>query len=276
VTDLKSKFICAQQPCGTHINPDHPHGVDPILLEGGWARWIDEVVAPEVAWMATVLKTKPRLLEHNPFSCRAGNYQFDQFIHAKNAGIKTATLREFHLWRNVTNVCEVIFYMGELHTDPDFNKKLELTYSIDNFVRRCVDSMAPIWDVGGSVALDMSNDWPSEDIQMHVIALIRAACRKYGGEVYLEPIPNAAYPHLFNYSSIITEALWRVRNGIWDAPLSAITGEIIRWVQVPDGGFGSVAETATRLSNHIDKIVRQDGHTFCGPTGFLREVGYQP
>jgi hypothetical protein len=270
---VKNRIIGAFQVCGQHINPAHPHGVDSRLLDGGWERYIEEVIEPELEWLS--LSGPPRILLHCPFSAKPGDYQIDQYINAQNA--KLPTVVDWEKWgRWLTMRAEVICYIGTIHNDPDFAKRrVPGAFKGDDYLRRMEQSIGPILNVGGSPGADWANDWPDKSVESEMLEVLRALAKDNPpAEMYLEPIPNINCPHLFDWPSIITEQLWRVRSLSWAAPIDRLKGEIIRWPMVPDGGWGGTNEAVgARLDTHLRNIV-SEGHTFCGATGRLRVAGY--
>lgn len=264
-----SRIISAFQPCSVnYLSDTNKYGIDPVIIDGGWSKYIADVIEPELEWLAVA--GRPRLLIHNPFMVRKGDvYQLDQAIHAKNAGL--ITTKDFDAWRPIIDRAEVMFYVGTLHGDRDFDKRKE-PMKLDDHLRRLLDSVAPFINIGASVGFDYANDWPVDSFEYREIDMCRAMIGGHGGRTYLEPIPNKDCPHLFHWPTITDETLFQNRTDAWAAPLSKITGEIIRWVSYPLGGWGSIEQNATGLLPQFRSILA-DGHTPCGATTWFRQWG---
>ena len=264
------RLIFAIQPCAPqNVGPENKHGIDQALIDLGWQKYIESFVLPEIEWFEAS-GLKPRILVHNPMMVRTGEmYQADQWVHAKNAGL--VTTKDFDAWKKVTSRAEVIFYIGTLHGDKDFDKR-KAPMKLDDHTRRLLDSVSPFIDVGGSVGFDYSNDWPVDSFEYKELVLARAMIGAHGGQTYLEPIANNAYPHLFSWPSITQEGLWQNRADHWFPNLKQITGEIIRWPDYPIGGWGGVEHNAMGLLPQFKSILA-DGHTACGATTWFRQWG---
>lgn len=266
---ISSRIISAFQPCSPgNIADGNKYGIDPRILAGGWRQYIAEEIEPELDWLAGA--GRPRLLIHNPFMVRKGDvFQIDQWIHAKNAEL--VTVKDFDAWRPVIDRAEVMFYIGTLHGDRDFDKRKE-PMKLDDHLRRLLDSVAPFINIGGSVGFDYANDWPADSFEYREIDMCRAMIGGHGGKTYIEPIANKDCPHLFHWPSITTEALWQMRTDAWAAPLTKVTGEIIRWASNLPEGWGSIEHNARQLLA-IFRAILADGHTACGATTWLRQWG---
>lgn len=264
-----SRIISAFQPCSVG-NPNR-FGIDEYLIDNGWQKWIEKNISPEVEWLAE--SGGIRFLVHNPFCARKGEvYQFDQYIHAQNAGVIT-TKGFFEAWRPVVALGEVIFYMGMINNDLDFQKRKEVG-KLDNYMQRVLDSVRPILDVGGSIAFDAANNLPSGSVEYETLDSIRAMCSQYGARAYIEPAPEKSFPNLHDWNSITTESLWVNRQPTW-LDESLLTGELIRWVTHPEGGNwgGSATDLASRFVIPMKRVLA-DGHSVCGPTVLLRAGGF--
>jgi hypothetical protein len=266
---VNSRLIAAFQPCSVNFVTDtNKYGIDRRIIEGGWRQYIAEEIEPELEWLSEV--GRPRLLIHNPLMVRKGDvYQIDQWIHAQNAGLVTA--KDFDAWRPIIDRAEVIFYVGTLHGDRDFDKRMA-PMKLDDHMRRLLDSVAPFINVGGSVGFDYANDWPADSFEYRELDMCRAMIGGHGGRTYIEPIQHKDCPHLFHWASITEESLYQNRTDAWAAPLSKITGEIIRWASWPLNGWGSVEQNAKGLLPIFRSIVG-DGHSACGATTWLRQWG---
>lgn len=264
-----SNLIFAIQPCAPqNITAENKYGIDQELIAGGWSKYIEDRVIPEIEWFEAS-GLKPRIIVHNPMMVRAGEmFQMDQWIHARNAGL--VTTKDFSVWKTITARAEVIFYVGTLHGDIDFEKR-KLPMKLDDHTRRLLDSISPFIDVGGSVGFDYSNDWPVDSFEYRELSLCRAMLNAHNGHAYIEPIANNACPHLYSWPSITQEGLWQVRADHWFPNLKQVTGEIIRWVDRVDWS-GSVEAVASRMLP-VFKSILSDSHTACGATNWFREWG---
>lgn len=267
----KTRIMFAFQPTGVqNVTADNKYGIDPKLIELGWSDYVAEVVLSEIEWMEAS-GLKGRVVCHNPFCAREGEaYQFDQFIHAKNAGLIT-TQNFAQAWRPIVARAECMFYLGTVRGDLDFEKRKRATRS-DDYLRRVLDSVAPILDLGASVGFDASHDYPVGSIEYETLDTIRAMLNQHGGDAYIEPLPHKDAPQMASWHSITQETLYQNRIDSWATPIDQITGEIIRWPTYPIGGWGSVEHNAMGLLP-IFKSILSDGHTACGATEWFRLWG---
>jgi len=261
-------MISAIQIAGQHLNtPPTKYGVRADLVALGWPAFIQQVIQPEIDWLASA--GKPRILLHNPFCAVAGWFSFDQAIHAKNANL--ITVRDFATaWRPITESgVEVIAYLGTLHADKDFQKR-QGPYSGDDYMQRITDSVRPLINAGMSIGFDWSNDYQPNSRESESIELVRAMLGD-GCKAYIEPAPTLAFPHLYNWDSITQDNLFRAYRETL-AFTAHKTGEVVRWVDEIDWG-GTVADVASRLAGRYAAIL-DDEHTPAGATSHLRLSGY--
>lgn len=256
------KIISAIGACAQWINPAHKHGVHPYILDGGWEKFIDLVVEPELEWGVS------RILLYNPFSGQKGNPQFDQYQNAKNAGLAT-TQGFFEAWKPIIDrKIEVIAYYGNL-SDKDFTKRRTAP---GDYAYRIIESVRPILNVGMSVAVDEFVSYGFHTPEYSSLLFVEELCRP-GSKLYFEGWPFASCDNLFRHNFIFIDQVWyEAPKFEVNAKLGQLTGEIIRWAdRVPDITFDDKAKW------HADRYrqIIADGHTPMGATEHLRKGGFQ-
>jgi len=261
-------MISAIQICGQHLTtPPTKYGVRADLVALGWPAFIEKIIRPEIDWLKEA--GKPRILLHNPFCAVAGAFQFDQFLHARNAGLVTVD-GFVEAWRPITESgVEVIGYIGTFHGDRDFLKRRG-PYTGDNYIERAIESAKPLINAGMGLGFDYSHDYQPGSRESETIEVLRSMLND-GCKAYIEPAPTLAFPHLYNWDSITQDNLFRAYRETL-AFTAHKTGEVVRWVDEIDWG-GTVADVASRLAGRYAAIL-DDEHTPAGPTSHLRLSGY--
>ena len=178
---------------------------------------------------------------HNPFGTLPGEpMQFDQYVHAKDAGLYWLTDDFAEAWRPVLNDpdypgVEVIAYLGKIEGDPDFDA---LADRPEQWLARALLSVQAPLKAGMSIGLDSAAVTAEGSPTYRFASLLRSL----GVKVYIEPRPDADKPHWHDYPIIVTDHYWQrsdpARYGDAGAGHKAaneeLSGEVIRLIR-PDG-----------------------------------------
>ncbi len=197
------------------------------LKRRGWGGFVRLVVRPQIDWGCR------RFVLHNPFGTLPGEpMQFDQYMHARDAGLTWLCEGFVEAWRPVTEEgIEVICYLGKLRDDPDF-EELRKRGKYDDWLARAWASLQPALDAGMSIALDAS----SRADAGHPVYKLAELLRSLGVKVYIEPRPPITHNHWFDYPVVTTEQFWHRSNpekhisSLWAARDDQLRGEIIRMI----------------------------------------------
>lgn len=200
------------------------------IKRAGWRGFVKKVIDPQIAWGCR------RFVLHNPFGAFPDeDMQFDQYIHASEAGLGWLCNGFVEAWRPVTQggaggPIEVICYLGKLREDPDFQVLLDRG-NHQLWLERAWDSMRPALDAGMSIGLDSSAPAGKDDPVFKLAELLTSL----GVKVYIEARPPRANTHWFNYPVICEESFWHRSNpaehldsAVWAARNDQLQGEIIR------------------------------------------------
>ncbi len=261
-------MIACYQITGQHLNdPPTKYGVGSDIIQLGWSGYIDKFIRPDIEWMQAG-GLKPRVLIHNPFCAMAGYYQFDQYIHARNANL--VTVEGFvQAWLPLTLAgVEVINYLGTLVDDNDFSKRKGFGKG-DDFMRRVLDSTSIFCNAGMSVAFDYANHFPEESTEWKAIEFASTMVRDSGGKAYIEPAPLATHPHTWRYASITQDTYFQNYESRW-APHR---GETIRWAD--DLKFSEPTEKVAMVMSNRFKTILAEKCTPAGAVAYLRLMGYE-
>lgn len=254
------------------VNNTHPHGINALILEGGWNKFIAERVQPVLQWAMESGK-RPRLQLYNPFSGKveagpSGHVgpQFDQWTHAKNAGLPT--VRDFaEAWRPITAVADVDVYYGKLD-DKDFARRTAPD-KLDDWARRFQDAISPLVNAGMSAVIDMFTDYQPLSIEYKAVIFADAQLVR---PMKFEGWPLVTCPHLWRHDYVFTQHVWReAPKFAVNANLSSLTGEIIRWFNEIKW-LGSDEATAKSVLDFA-WAVQGDGHTPLVPAEHMMRAG---
>jgi hypothetical protein len=211
-----------------------------------------------------------RLFLHNPFGVLPNeDFQFDQFIHAQDAGLTWLTNGFASAFRPLMEAgIEVICYIGSTSRDPDFS-----TLGIRDYLARVKRSVQPLIDAGCSIGLDniVGQDRNSRDY------MVAEMLRQNGVKVFNENRPPAVYDHWHNFNGVYHDDGWlQTQPHInpelhWTAPNSMLTGEISRFTAHAPAGY-SYFQSGWRAAA-VMRIIR-DGHTALTDLPILRSEGY--
>lgn len=219
---------------GSTVN-DADRNVGWSIKQTGWAGFVNARVR-ELQNLGV-----KRLFLHNPFGTLNNDpyFQFDQYIHAQEAGLTWLTNGFAEAWRPVTQAGnEVIAYIGTMsfigQQDPDFANLTDA-----QFVDRVMRSIRPLIDAGMSIGLDTI-------VGEHVTSrpyMVAEALRNSGVRVYAENRPPSDYPWWHDFGGVyynrgyvrdtpeLNPALW------WAASNSQLKGEIIRYTGDAPAGY---------------------------------------
>jgi len=268
----RAKLIIDIGGNGSWVNPDHPHGIHPLILEGGWEKFIAERVQPDLEW-ALASGKRPRLQLYNPFSGKvdagpSGNVgpQFDQYTHAVNAGLPT--VRGFvDAWRPIAKIADVDVYYGKLD-DKDFARRTAPD-KLDDWARRFQDAITPLVNAGMSAVIDMFTDYPPMSIEYKAVIFADAQLVR---PIKFEGWPLVTCDHLFRHDYVFTQHVWReAPKYAVNAPLSGLRGEIIRWFDEIQW-LGSDEATAKSVVDFLWRV-QGDGHTPLVAVEHMRRAG---
>ena len=177
---------------------------------------------------------------HNPFGTLPEEpMQFDQYLHAKDAGLTWLTDDFAEAWIPVLNDpdypdVEVIAYLGKIEGDPDFDA---LADQPERWLARALLSVQAPLKAGMSVAFDSAAVTTEDSPTYRFASLLRSL----GVKVYIEPRPDADKPHWFDYPIFTTDQHWQrsnpARYGDSGADHKAadeqLTGEVVRLLVAP-------------------------------------------
>lgn len=213
-----------------------------------------------------------RILLHNPFGTLPTDpvFQFDQYVHAQEAGLTWLTEGFVEAWKPVTDSgIEVIAYIGMLRGDPDFTSLTDVKQYMDR-VRRSVDVLVR---AGISIGLDSIVGSAADSREFMVTELLRHS----GVKIYNENRPPALFSHWHDYNGVyyddgfLESAPTANPAYYWAAPDHMLTGEIIRYLGNPPPGY-TYPSLGWRTPDAI-RVLR-DGHTVASDLVFLTRVGY--
>jgi len=233
------------------------------LRQRGWDGFVRRFVRPQLD--AGVR----RIQVHNPFGTLPGeSMQFDQYIHARSAGLTFLTGGFVDAWKPVTQgrytqgePVEVIAYLGKLQDDPDFQKLLDAG-DTQGWLARAVVSLSLPLEAGMSIGFDASASAGEQSPTHRLTELLQSL----GTRIYIEARPYKNTPHWFGNNIIITDKFWKRSDpqrypgdsGKWAARNDQLTGEIIRIV------FPEHAEDPDNWMLDLRRVL-EDGHTAAVP-----------
>lgn len=211
-----------------------------------------------------------RLFLHNPFGTLPWEpFQFDQYIHAQQAGLTWLTNGFTEAFKPfVESGVEVICYIGRLQGDFDFDT---LT-NFDDYMDRVMRSIRPMIDAGCSIGFD-SIVGATEDSRAYMVV---KALRDSGIKVYAENRPPADYPWWHDHNGVYYDDGWIDSNPAvnptlhWAAPNSMLRGEIIRYTAHQPSGYG-FWDLGWRGPNVV--AILRDGHTAATDIDYLNREG---
>ncbi len=233
------------------------------LRQRGWEGFVRLVVRPQLD--AGVR----RIQIHNPFGALPDEpMQFDQYIHARSAGLTFLTEGFVEAWKPVIEgrytdgePVEVIAYLGKLPDDPDFQKLLDAGDTTGWLARAVVSLSLPL-EAGMSLGFDASASAAEQSPTHRLTELLQSL----GIRIYIEARPYKYTPHWFDNNVIITDRFWKRSDplehpgdsGKWAAGNDQLTGEIVRIV------FPKHAEDPVNWRLDLRRVL-DDGHTASVP-----------
>ena len=208
---------------------------------------------------------------HNPFGTLPDeDFQFDQFIHAQDAGLNWLTTGFVQAWKPlIDSGMEVICYIGKLAHDPDFTSLTDL----HAYMARVKRSIQPLIDAGCSIGLDsiVGNDVNSREY------MVAEMLRQSGVKVYNENRPPRVYTHWHNFNGVYYDDGYilsqpHVNPDLhWGASNDLLTGEILRFTHNPPTGTTFLAPGWRGPA--VMRILA-DGHTAATDYVALQAEGY--
>lgn len=238
--------------------------------EIGWSGYVNTRIATLRSY------GMERILLHNPFGAALATepyYQFDQYIHAQEAGLTWLTNGFVEAWRPVVQSgVEVIAYIGKLFGDPDFENITDL----NQYMARVRASIQPLLDAGINIGFDSIVGADNTTRAWLVVDMLRNS----GVKVYAENRPPWAFWWWHNVGGVYyNDGFYNsdpefdpVANS-WAAPNSMLRGEKIRFlahapVGTPQGNYNWVAP-------EIIQIIRE-GDTAATDFAVLHQLGLTP
>lgn len=200
-----------------------------MIKEGGWKKYVDTTIK---AYIECGFK---RIELHNPMGTGiSGVHQtmdFTQFIDVQEN--YPFLVKDFYqAFRPVTEMgVEVMCYVGGLFSEKLFAYKRK-KYSQDNYLSLIERSLKEPINAGMTIGLDYSHAYPEETTEWKVIELLNSL----GVKVYLETYPLRSMPHTWTYPSLVQEDFWWWHKTAEAAPREKVTGEVLRWLNIPFGG----------------------------------------
>ncbi len=178
---------------------------------------------------------------HNPFGTLPDEpMQFDQYLHAKDAGLTWLTDDFADAWQPVLNdpdypSVEVIAYLGKIEDDPDFEA---LADQPERWLARALLSVQAPLRAGMSIGFDSAAVTEEDSPTYRFASLLRSL----GVKVYIEPRPDADKPHWHGYPIVTANEHWQRSDpdvyGKYGADHKAtnqqLTGEVVRLLIAPD------------------------------------------
>ena len=178
---------------------------------------------------------------HNPFGTLPEEpMQFDQYLHARDAGLHWLTEDFAEAWQPVLNDpdypdVEVIAYLGKIEGDPDFDA---LADEPERWLARALLSVQAPLKAGMSVAFDSAAVTDEDSPTYRFASLLRSL----GVKVYIEPRPDADKPHWHDYPIVTADEHWQrsdpARYGDYGADHKAtnqqLTAEVVRLLIAPN------------------------------------------
>lgn len=231
----------------------------------GWQGYVDKRVK-----LLRAIGTE-RILLHNPFGTLPEDevFQFDQAIHAEDAGLHWLTQGFAPAWRPVTAAgVEVIAYIGMLRDDPDFTALTDMK----QYMARVMRSIKPLLDAGVSIGLDSITGSNHASREYMVVRMLRDS----GVKIYNENRPPADYPHWHDYNGVyydegfIDSEPTNNPSQHWAAPNGMLTGEILRLLEAQPGQ--QISLQGWPIANSIN--ILRAGHTVSINMPGLYSLGY--
>ena len=225
--------IIQWETIGGSNNDDSKRRVGWSIDTQGWQGYVNTRVA-----QLRALGMK-RLFLHNPFGTRSDEpyFQFDQYIHAQEAGLTWLTEGFTQAIKPlVDSGIEVICYIGKLHGDPDFDNLTDL----DQYMDRVMRSLRPMIDAGCSIGLD-SIVGAENTTRAYMVAEI---LRNSGIRVYAENRPPKAYTWWHDFGGVyynegyVNDTPENNPALFWAAPNSMLRGEKLRYTNKAPPGYG--------------------------------------
>lgn len=202
------------------------------LRQIGWQGFVQTRIRPQLD--AGVR----RIQIHNPFGTLPEEpMQFDQFLHARDAGLDFLIDDFVKAWRPVVQgiytegePVEVIAYLGKLEDDPDFAKLLDKGDTA-GWLARAIISMSLPLEAGMSIGFDAAAPASEQSPTHHLTQLVKSL----GVRIYIEARPYQNTPHWFDENIIITDTFWKRSDperypddsGKWAARNDQLKGEIV-------------------------------------------------
>lgn len=229
--DASQRLVHWEQIGGSTVN-DAVRNVGWSMHQVGWQGYVDGRFA-QLQQMGV-----KRIFLHNPFGILNSEpyFQFDQYIHAQEAGLTWLTEGFVEAWRPITQQgVEVIAYIGTMFSDPDF-----VGLSDDQFIDRVVRSLRPLIDAGMSVGLDSIVG----ETQTSRPFMVAQALRNSGIRVYAENRPPRDFTWWHDFGGVYYNEGFLLDTPElnpalhWAASNSLLRGELLRYTGAAPAGFG--------------------------------------
>lgn len=167
------------------------------IKQDGWAGFVRDQVMPAVDAGVT------RVMLHNPFGAIAGeDMQFDQYLHARDAGLDWLTEGFVEAWKPLTKQgVQLICYLGALRNDPDFDPEDGIFDDFD----RLSKSTAEIRRAGCDyIVMDATSSQPKNSMADQYAKWLE----QEGITVGSEPRPTIGMDHWAKRPSCAIHRLW--------------------------------------------------------------------
>lgn len=206
------------------------------LLQGGWPRFVRNVVRPELEFLAKHTKGPRRIVVHNPYGVEGKGKPF-RFGQRRLCAVNPKTAHISEGFRDafkpiVDEGVEVVGYVGMFKGEPAFN--LPPKPMIDELLYQIEDLVA----AGCAIGLDASFELNKNGTAFKMMQMLP-------NKKFLEPRPHAAFPHLHAFPIICQEPVFHRTNpavfpdAAHIASNEQLTGEIVIWAQYPDNAIWS-------------------------------------
>ncbi len=249
IVELCALAAGADDPANRMLLIDHKPGC--------WQRYIERVIRPLHQWGIK------RFLLHSPGGSLPGkDFEFDQFIHARDAGLDWLFVDFVDAWarfRQFDPKTELICYLGKIPGDRDFDPG-----DANAFNRRAEASLELPLAAGMSIGFDACVGEPPSSLTRKLVESVAKRTR-----VYVEGYPTKEQEHWADFNVIAgIENMHRGKLDGWGVPIERLRGELVRLVNNPPAGH-TFAETGWELDYYGGLLT--EGYPVCAAFSRLRE-----
>ncbi len=242
--------------------------------DDGWTGFVDKRARDAYAWGVR------RFWLHNPFGTLKDEVmQFDQYLDAKEAGVRSLTDDFVQAWGPVVRgrfgePVEVISYIGVANPEDDRLARVVESGTSAQVLATMMRCIQPMLEAGTSIGADAATPLSDDGVAFHFYKYLQSI----GIPVYVESRPQKANPRWAEFPVFAENHWWHRSNpdrhqdsSRWALPDSAMHTEVIRWIRDYPG-----RSTEPQVVDDVIRRTREallEGHTVILRTDGLRAAG---